>query len=379
MNLSTIFALTVLLGLLPFIISKGMEKLRWSKPLEKKVLLIIDPQTDFSDKAEGYREKDGALVVPGSSKDYRRIIDLMKKENFDEIHVSLDTHTKRHIGHPDFWEVKLDENSKWEPATDANSGLTILSISAENVISGFNIISKNTIFELRPRCYDKESYPALCKYVNEYLHFYSRDEDGKCKPENKKEQFAWIWFNHCLENTEGHKVAVELQAALDSFAAQPGKKVFYHIKGQNNLAEMYSIFSAERPVPSELTKTLRPYIYTGAVKEGVYDNNGYPSYQAAINSPANLNTQMNYSLMDRLLGITEETPSGTNTVYICGQARTHCVKSSAIDLMDYARSKGESSERIVFLENCSSPIPGVPDDLSEIVLKYGFTVDNVLF
>ena len=378
MNFYTILALTVLFGVLPFIILKGMECLPSSKPVAKKVLLIIDPQTDFSDMAEGLRTKNGSLVVPGSSKDYERIIDLIKKEKFHDIHVSLDTHTECHIGHPDFWEVKLTENSEWEAATDANSGLTILSISAENVISGFNIITKTTS-EFRPRCYDEESYPALCQYVNEYLRFYSRDEDGKCKPENKKEQFAWIWFNHCLENTEGHKVAVELQAALDSFAAQHGKEVFYHIKGQNNLAEMYSIFSAERPVPSELTEALRPYIYTGAVKEGVYDNNGYPSYQAAINSPANLNTQMNYSLMDRLLGITEETPSGTNTVYICGQARTHCVKSSAIDLMNYAKSKGVSSERIVFLKNCSSPIPGVTDDLSEIVLKYGFTVVNVLF
>jgi nicotinamidase-related amidase len=137
---------------------------------------------------------------------------------------------------------------------------------------------------------------------------------------------------------------------------------------------MYSIFSAERPVPSELAETLRHCIYTGATTEGVYDNNGYQSYEAAINSPANLNTQMNYSLMDRLLGITQETPSGINTVYICGQARTHCVKSSAIDLMDYARSKGVSSERIVFLENCSSPIPGVPDDLSDIVRSKGYTV-----
>ena len=47
--------------------------------------------------------------------------------------------------------------------------------------------------------------------------------------------------------------------------------------------------------------------------------------------------------------------------------------------MDYAKSKGVSSERIVFLKNCSSPIPDVPDDLDEIVVKYGFTVHNVLF
>jgi nicotinamidase-related amidase len=356
-----------------FILLNENKPRRLSKPVAKKILLIIDPQTDFSDKADGLREKDGKLAVPGSTKDYANTIEKMKSEDYDEIHVSLDTHTECHIGHPAFWKVKLTETSDWEPATDANAGLTILSINAENVISGFNILT-GTTSQFRPRCYDEESYPALCQYVNQYLHFYSRNEDGKCKPENKKEQSAWIWFDHCLENTDGHKVAVELQAALDSFAAQPGKMVFYHKKGQNNLAEMYSIFSAERPVPSESTETLSRYIYTGKATAGVYDNNGYQSYEAAINSPANLNTQMNYSLMDRLLGITQETPSGINTVYICGQARTHCVKSSAIDLMDYATSKGVSSERIVFLENCSSPIPGVPDDLSKIVREYGYIV-----
>jgi nicotinamidase-related amidase len=344
-----------------------------SKPVAKKILLIIDPQNDFSDKADGLREKDGSLPVPGSSQDFKNIKEIIKSGNFDEIHVSLDTHTELHIGHPGFWKVNLPGTGDFEPATDANAGLTILSINAENVISGFNILT-GTTSQFRPRCYDQESYPALCQYTYEYLHFYSRDEDGKCKPENKKEQSAWIWPNHCLENTEGHAVAVELQAALNSFATQPGKKVIYHKKGQNNLAEMYSIFSAERPVPSELTEALRHCIYTGATTEGVYDNNGYQSYEAAINSPANLNTEMNYALMDRLLGITQETPSGINTVYICGEAKTHCVLSSAIDFMDYATSKSVTSEKIVFLENCSSPIPGVPDNLSKIVREYGYIV-----
>ena len=180
MNYFTIFALTVVLGLLSLILLNENKTSRLSKPVAKKVLLIIDPQTDFSDMAKGFRMKNGSLVVPGSSEDYSRMIELIKKENFNEIHISLDTHTERHIGNPAFWEVKLTETSEWEPATDDNAGLTILRISAKNRISGFNIRNGNPIFEFRPRCYDEESYPALCQYVIEYLRFYSRDNDGLC-------------------------------------------------------------------------------------------------------------------------------------------------------------------------------------------------------
>jgi len=346
----------------------------------RKSLLIIDPQSDFSDAAENIRDKNGALMVPGASRDYSRIIQYLRSDpEVCDVHVSLDTHTDRHIGHPGFWEVKLEETSEWEPATDENSGLTILKIDADNKISGsFNLVAQRPIYQFRPRCYDPASYPALCRYVNEYLHFYDQDADGKFKPENKKGQFAWIWFNHCLEETEGHRVAVELQAELNTFAAQPGKKVYYHIKGQNNLAEMYSIFSAERPVADEWQESLRSYMYTGSQEGHYYDNRGKESYEA-VRSSRNLNTRLNTELMDILLGITPQSPAGVNTVVVCGQARTHCVKSSKIDLMAYARQRGVASDRLIFMQNCSSPIAGVPDDLADIVREQGYTVDENTF
>jgi hypothetical protein len=47
--------------------------------------------------------------------------------------------------------------------------------------------------------------------------------------------------------------------------------------------------------------------------------------------------------------------------------------------MAYAKEKGIESHRIIFMVNCSSPIPGVPDDLESIVRKNGYTVDERTF
>lgn len=61
-------------------------------------------------------------------------------------------------------------------------------------------------------------------------------------------------------------------------------------------------------------------------------------------------------------------------IFICGQAKTHCVKSSLIDLMEYAKEKGVESDRIVLLSNMTSPICGAIDDIVAKTVEMGFTV-----
>ena len=363
-------------------IFKGGELTETGIP-QKNILLIIDPQNDFSD-AKNVVRKDGSLAVSGASNDYAKIIEFINKnENkIHEIHVSLDTHTDRHIGHPKFWQVKINETNddndetNWEDAADAH-GLSMLSIDNNNKISGLDIKTTPRIKRtFRPKKYDNDSYSALCMYVNDYLHFFDRTEDGNgniiefTNPENKHKQVAWIWITHCVEGTPGHQVAAELEMELNKFANLTvsngifNSKVFYHIKGQNNLAEMYSIFSAEKPVSIE---TINPYLYTGLYSKEKYINTGAPTYEQAATS-YNPDTTRNTTLMDQLLGT-------NNKIYVCGQAKTHCVKSSIIDLMEYAKKKGITDKnRIVLLADMSSPIIGVPNDIEEIVEENGFTV-----
>ena len=75
--------------------------------------------------------------------------------------------------------------------------------------------------------------------------------------------------------------------------------------------------------------------------------------------------------MDQLLG-------DNNRVFVCGEAKTHCVKSSIIDLIEHASRSGKpvDESRIVLLANMTSPIPNVPDDIEDIVLAKGYSVFN---
>ncbi len=72
------------------------------------------------------------MAVTCASSDYSKIINFIKNNPIDEVHVSLDTHNERHIGHPVFWD-RLSANCHWTPADDTD-GLTILSINGENII-----------------------------------------------------------------------------------------------------------------------------------------------------------------------------------------------------------------------------------------------------
>jgi nicotinamidase-related amidase len=163
------------------------------KALRKKnVLLIIDPQNDFSEAKDGSRSA-GALAVTGSNGDYERIIKLIKTNIFKEIHVSLDTHTENHIGHAGFYD-------------------------SLNVSSDVRFIRNN----------------AKNKNHQDYLTKY-RQKHSSVRP--GPEHGVATWPNHCIENSVGHKVVDELLDALNKATCE----VKYHIKGQNELSEMYSM------------------------------------------------------------------------------------------------------------------------------------------
>jgi len=340
-------------------------KIVMSLPYAKdNILLIIDPQNDFSDAKEGVRQ-DGNLSVPNSSKDYDRMIAFINKNKskIKEIHVSLDTHTERHIGHPQFWSrVNMEGSVEGFPPTDDTDGLRILSkTEVDHVYKGTSVLPVNDLnvkfnggdldryYTPRKDETDGGQYTKLCEYVKNYIDFYSG-------PLNKHGQLPWIWRTHCIEGSEGHKVVKELKDCLDDC----GIPVKYHIKGQNNLAEMYSIFSAEKPVSPTDAEDLSFYLYGGVAEEKDQDLHieGFESYNEHT-AIKNLDTNPNTGLMDRLLG-------ETNRVLICGQAKTHCVKSSLIDLMEH---KNVHSSRIVLLSNMTSPIPGAPDDIESITDK----------
>ena len=300
--------------------------------MSKNVLLIIDPQKDFT---EG-----GRLQVAGATKDYQNMITMLNSvgDKMNEIHVSLDTHTENHIGHPKFW--------KQTNGSDIPNSIFILDIDSNDTITGNNILIGVPNVDQTPSIMvvPRQENIDLLNYVKEYLKWFNT-------PANSHGQRCFIWSQHCIEKSDGHKVADILKTKLDEM----GTKVHYHIKGQNNLAEMYSIFKAERPVSTNDATKLADFIYGGV---NTTEGENSETYDSVIELK-NLKTDLNTNLLNNLLGTKEV----QNTVYICGEARTHCVKSSAIDLLEYVRANGYDESKIVFIKNASSPIMATPNDI----------------
>lgn len=167
-------------------------------------LLIVDPQNDFC-------ATDGALYVPGSEKDCKRLASFIRKnsEKIDSIYITMDTHPYFHISHPSFW--RDENNNEIEPFT---------CITSQDFADGKY---KTAISALNPR-------------VEEYL--VKLESQGKYK--------HTIWPEHCLIGTTGHNVEVTVIEAIRFWERNhPGRNANYIFKGSNPLTEHYSAIQAE--------------------------------------------------------------------------------------------------------------------------------------
>jgi nicotinamidase/pyrazinamidase len=291
----------------------------------KKILLIIDPQNDFSVEKYGFRDKDGPLGVPGSSEDYERIAKLIEANIFDEIHISLDTHTLNHIGHKGFYKAN------------------------EKLVEPFPGGCKPW----------EEEFTPVDASLNEYVEDYAKKQHNA---RNAPEGFYYcIWNTHCIEDSPGHQIVKEI---TDALSTQSKANVRYHIKGQNELTEMYSIFSAAVQ-PNDVDGSVGEYKYSGT-KSGAYNlGEGVGSYEEAKNS-FNLETSMNTELLANLFG-------DNNEIYVCGQAKTHCVKDSVLDMIKYAKDETNrgTTQQIHLINDCTSVIHPFPDDIEATLTGSG--------
>jgi nicotinamidase-related amidase len=326
---------------------------------DKVYLLIIDPQNDFTDDpslndpasklGDVFTGKEGALSVPGAMNDYVRIAKFIEKNkaSITEIHVSLDTHTRMHIGNLEFWK-RVDINGTELPL-DRTDAVSVIKLVGDTII-GTSIVGKYDGI----RTYTPAN-PELIPYVKQYIKNYYE------KPKEMHDLVPIIWNTHCIENSKGHKIHKTITTVLDSYSYNKGKgKVRYHIKGQNNLAEMYSIFSAEQPVTDNIIGNLKNQEYISGFTSyfGIRNHdleNGANSYAQAI-TELNLDTSLNKAFLDYLLGSKDK----PNLVIVCGEARSHCVKRSIIDMYEYQQKRELPCSNIVLLTDCSSLIPFTP-------------------
>ena len=171
-------------------------------------LLIIDPQNDFCDSK-------GSLAVPGANSDCERLAKMIERigNKIDDIHCTLDTHSRIDIGHSLFW---TDSKGKHPIVKLPNHPPIVLSV--EDVEQG----------KYRP------TDMRLYNYVLEYFNFLKNN--GRYAPV--------IWTEHCLKASWGWCVYPCVFQALYDWESQYAM-VDYVTKGSNYKTEHYGIFFAE--------------------------------------------------------------------------------------------------------------------------------------
>ena len=323
------------------------------------VLLIIDPQVDF--------HEGGNLAVTGATKDSENIVRLIQGKTPAKVFVSLDTHTPTHIGHPDFWspsapsntifhlerasgaivKIQPDDPTKEQLAADTVANHMVEYSKAYTFQEGDRVMGSDGIeYTPAPTGKGAEVDDALKTWVLKYIA--EVPSYGKGDP--------LIWPVHCVEGSEGHKVHPLLKSALDSLSAK-GVPVEYHVKGQNEATEMYSIFKAEMPAPMDL--------YRGPLTPGAGSLIASPNSDEADH--ANLQTTFNQELYNSLM-------SHNLPIVVCGEALSHCVNWSTRDLNE-KRKTDNPDAKIHLLEDASSMVvlPFAPDLFrpnTEAFLKY---------
>jgi nicotinamidase/pyrazinamidase len=154
--------------------------------------------------------------------------------------------------------------------------------------------------------------------VNTGIWRAARDEDQarsadyvRALAHNKRYPLC-IWPYHCLIGSAGHAVVAELFAALVAWEKASGRSVNYITKGENPYTEHYS------------------------------------AIQADVIDPKDPHTERNVNLIATL--------RTAKTVYIVGEAGSHCVANTVRDLVTgWVR---EDCERLVLLTDAISPVPG---------------------
>ncbi|WP_050632313.1 cysteine hydrolase family protein [Bacillus andreraoultii] len=136
-----------------------------------------------------------------------------------------------------------------------------------------------------------------------------------------------IWPYHCIEGTFGAALEGQLANLIYFHSVVRGTNVMPIVKGKYPTTEMYGIFRPE---------------YSDTVGE-------------------------NIELLQKM--------KEYDQIVIAGEAKSHCVLESVIQLIEYFSRERENTSKIYLLEDCMSSIPGFEDDTEavykQLVQNYG--------
>lgn len=130
----------------------------------------------------------------------------------------------------------------------------------------------------------------------------------------------FIWPEHCLIGTTGHALHPAFFDACKGWMSKNLKWVNFINKGVNPYTEHFGIFRANVPLNEDPSTQVNQGIFTA------------------------LNTH--------------------DTIYLAGQARTHCVANSLRQMLQISP---QLSSKLVVLEDCMSDVQGLPTDFYDYV------------
>jgi nicotinamidase/pyrazinamidase len=129
-----------------------------------------------------------------------------------------------------------------------------------------------------------------------------------------------LWPDHCLMGTEGHAFHPTFFAAIQEWMHKNKRWANFIVKGVNPYTEHFGIFRANVPLQEDP------------------------------------NTQVNQGIFATL--------NSHDTIYLVGQARSHCVANSLKQMLSIAP---QLASKLVVLEDCMSNVAGLPTDFYNMV------------
>lgn len=135
-----------------------------------------------------------------------------------------------------------------------------------------------------------------------------------------------VWPVHCVTGTWGHNIYSPLADQLAQWEYTQQRAVRKVLKGEYPLTEHFGVFEADAP-------------------------------DAAVPS-----TQFNHALAADLT-------QGVDTLFIAGEAGSHCVASSVDQLIAYLSQSQAPRPRVVLLVDCMSPVAGFEADQQAFIAR----------
>lgn len=232
--------------------------------------------------------------------------------------------------------IAIDVQNDFMDIPFATLGVTGATQDAQRIADFVSKLNPDTIFASLDSHYGLDiSHPAWWtnadgSFVNPFTLITTNDiQNGKYVPrvdptgslkyvqalESNGEFSHFIWPEHCLIGSTGHALYPVFFDSLNQWMKKNLKWVNFINKGVNPYTEHFGIFRANVPMNSD------------------------PS------------TQVNQGVFQTL--------NAHDTIYLVGEARTHCVANSLRQMLQIAP---QLASKIVVLEDCMSNVPGLPDD-----------------